>query len=128
MRKSYPLVVGGAPMAYAKGVLGEGRFVFLSGVLDAHGALSEQVPAVWDTIKARLEELGSRCENIVQRMTFVTDIAAWRAEGSPAQTAWLQHHAPSLLNEQPAGTLVQIVALAQPGAMVEIQVVAVAEA
>ena len=128
MRKSHPLIQGGQRMGFAKGVLAEGRFVFLSGVLSADGSMGEQVPVIWNTIKERLEELGTRCENIVQRMTFVTDIAAWQTEGTPRQVEWMRQHAPALLEDTPAGTLVQIGALAQPQAMVEIQVVAVLDA
>src|SRR5437762_13716736 len=83
MRKSYPLVVNGQRQTYAKGVLAEGRYIFLSGVLSTEGSMGDQATRVWDEIKSRLADLGGRPENIVQRMTFVTDIPTWRAEGAP---------------------------------------------
>ncbi|MEA2639696.1 MAG: hypothetical protein QOF51_1090 [Chloroflexota bacterium] len=127
MRKSFPLVVNGQRATYAKGVVADGRYIFLSGVLSTEGSMGDQATRVWDEIRARLADLGGKPENIVQRMTFVTDLLAWRAEGAPRQIEWLQKNAPALLEDQPSSTLVQIVALAQQGAMVEIQVIAVVE-
>jgi enamine deaminase RidA (YjgF/YER057c/UK114 family) len=123
MRQGSPLVVDGQLMGFAKGVVAEGRFAFLSGVTGQGASMGEQAESCWNTIKERVEALGGRVENIVQRMTFVTSIEEWRAEGQGRQRTWLEANCPSLIQDPPAGTLIGCVALAQPGLKVEIQVV-----
>jgi enamine deaminase RidA (YjgF/YER057c/UK114 family) len=110
-------------MGYARGVVAEGRFAFLSGVTGRGPTMGDQAESCWVTIKERLEALGGRVENIVQRMTFVTSVEEWRAEGQARQRAWLEANCPSLIKDPPAGTLIGCVALAQPELKVEIQVV-----
>lgn len=123
MRQSHPLVVDGQLMGFAKGVVAEGRFAFLSGVTGQGASMGDQAESCWNTIKERLEALGGRLENIVQRMTFVTSVEEWRAEGQARQRAWLEANCPSMIQSPPAGTLIGCVALAQPGLKVEIQVI-----
>ena len=123
MRQGYPLVVDGQTMGYAKGVIAEGRFAFLSGVTGRGASMGDQAESCWAIIKERLDALGGRVENIVQRMTFVTSVEEWRAEGQARQRAWLEANCPSLIENPPAGTLIGCVALAQPELKVEIQVV-----
>jgi enamine deaminase RidA (YjgF/YER057c/UK114 family) len=123
MRQGYPLVVDGQIMGFAKGVVAEGRFAFLSGVTGRGPTMGDQAESCWNTIKERLESVGGRLENIVQRMTFVTSIQEWQAEGQARQRAWLQANCPALIESPPAGTLIGCSALAQPEFKVEIQVV-----
>jgi enamine deaminase RidA (YjgF/YER057c/UK114 family) len=123
MRQGYPLVVDGQLMGFAKGVVAEGRFAFLSGVTGQGTTMGDQAESVWTTIKERTEALGGRLENIVQRMTFVTSVPEWRAEGQARQRAWLEKNCPSIIESPPAGTLIGCSALAQPEFKVEIQVV-----
>jgi enamine deaminase RidA (YjgF/YER057c/UK114 family) len=123
VRQSHPLIVNGQRMNFAKGVVAEGKFVFLSGVTGRGATMGEQAESCWSTIKERLESLGGRLENVVQRMTFVTSIDEWQAEGQARQRAWLEKNCPSMLESPPAGTLIGCVALAQPEFKVEIQLV-----
>lgn len=123
MRQSHPLVVDGQLMGFAKGVVVEGRFVFLSGVTGRGPTMGDQAESCWATIKERLEALGGRLENIVQRMTFVTSVEEWRAEGQARQRAWLEANCPAMVQSPPAGTLIGCAALAQPEFKVEIQVI-----
>ncbi|HZT07003.1 MAG TPA: Rid family hydrolase [Chloroflexota bacterium] len=123
MRQSHQLVINGQLQGFAKGVNAEGRFAFVSGVTGRGATIGDQAEDCWNTIKERVESLGGRVENIVQRMTFVTSIADWQAEGGPRQRAWLQKNCPSLIENPPAGTLIGCVGLAQPEYKVEIQVV-----
>ena len=125
MRQGHQLVVNGQVQNFAKGVVAEGRFIFVSGVTGRGATIGDQAEDCWNTIQERVGSMGGRLENIVQRMTFVTDIAAWQAEGGPRQRAWLQKNCPSMLESPPAGTLIGCVALAQPEFQVEIQVVVV---
>jgi enamine deaminase RidA (YjgF/YER057c/UK114 family) len=122
MRQSHPLVVDGQLMGFAQGVVAEGRFAFLSGVTGRGATMGEQAESCWNTIKERLEGLGGRVENIVQRMTFVTSIEEWQREGQARQRAWLEKNCPALIQNPPAGTLIGCVGLAQPQFKVEIQV------
>ncbi len=123
MRQGYPLVVDGQLMGFAKGVVAEGRFAFLSGVTGQGSSMGDQAESCWNTIKERTEALGGRLENIVQRMTFVTSIEEWRADGQARQRAWMEANCPSLIQSPPAGTLIGCSGLAQPEFKVEIQVV-----
>jgi len=123
MRKSYPLVVNGQTMGFAKGVITQGRLIFLSGATGEGATIGDQAVSCWTTIKQRCEELGGRLDNIVQRMTFVTSVDEWRTDGQAKQRAWLQANVPSMIESPPAGTLIGCVALAQPEFKVEIQVV-----
>ena len=123
MRQSHPLIVNGQRQNFAKGVVAEGKFVFLSGVAGRGGTMGDQAVWVWDTIKERLESLGGRLENVVQRMTFVTSIEEWQKDGAVRQRAWLEKNCPSMIESPPAGTLIGGVALAQPDFKVEIQLV-----
>jgi len=123
MRQGYPLVVDGQLMGFAKGVVAEGRFAFMSGVTGDGAGMGDQAESCWNTIRERVEALGGRVENIVQRMTFVTSVPEWRSEGQARQRAWLEANCPSLIESPPAGTLIGCSALAQPEYKVEIQVV-----
>ena len=132
MRKSLPLYHGGERVPWGKGCVARGSFVFLSGseARDPEtdicsGTMGQQIEMTWDKIKQRLEEFGTSCENIVQSMTFVTDMEEWFCHGNWYQRRWLRKNAPKLLEEQPAGTLLGIQRLALPEMKVEIQVIAV---
>ena len=123
MRESHPLVINGQLMGFAKGVVADGRLAFISGVTGEGATIADQAEDCWNTIKERVEALGGRVENIVQRMTFVTSVDEWQKEGSARQRAWLEKNCPSLIQSPPAGTLIGCVALAQPSYKIEIQVV-----
>jgi enamine deaminase RidA (YjgF/YER057c/UK114 family) len=125
MRQSHQLVEDRVLKGFAKGVIAEGRFLFVSGVAGRGTSMGAQAEYCWNTIKERVESMGGRLENIVQRMTFVTDIAQWQGEGNPRQRAWLTEHCPAMLESPPSGTLIGCVALADPNYMVEIQIVVV---
>jgi enamine deaminase RidA (YjgF/YER057c/UK114 family) len=123
MRQSHQLVIDGQLKGFAKGVVAEGRFVFVSGVAVKGATIGDQAEGCWNTIKDRVESMGGRLENIVQRMTFVTDVGEWQAEGGPRQRAWLQKNCPSMIESPPSGTLIGCVALADPDYKVEIQII-----
>src|SRR5262245_23627069 len=107
-------------MTIANGVITEGRFLFLSGMTGAGLTTGDQVESCWVELKRRVEELGGRLENIIQRITFVTSMPEWRAEGSPRQRAWLQANCPALYDEPLASMLIGCAALARPEFKVEI--------
>ena len=133
MRKGSPPVLhGGEPVAWGRGCVARGTFVFLSGSegrdLETDvcaSTIGEQTEVTWNKIKVRLEEYGTSCENIVQQMTFVTDMDEWVRQGMWYQTRWLRKNAPRLLQDKPAGTLIGVNRLNLPEMKVEIQVIAV---
>ncbi len=124
MRQSHELIVDGQRQPYAKGVVAEGRFIFVSGVTGEGPTVGDQAVSCWEKIKERVESMGGKLENTVQRMTFVTDVVAWRADQGK-QRAWLEKNCASLVSSPPSGTLIGCVALAQPEFLIEIQVVVV---
>lgn len=132
MRKSLPLTHGGERVGWGKGCIARGTFVFLSGSEGrdletdlCNGTMGEQIEVIWDKIKSRLEEFGTSCENIVQRMTFVTDMDEFFRHARWYQQRWLRKNAPKLLDEEPASTLIGVPRLHLPEMTVEIQVIAV---
>ncbi len=117
---------------WGKGCTAQGTFAFLSGTegidpetLKVLPTMGEQVDMAWDKIKERLEEMGTSCDNIVQKITFVTDMDEWFRHGIWYQNRWLQKNSPKLMKEEPAGTLLQVSRLALPEMKVEIQIIAV---
>lgn len=132
MRKCFPLYHAGERAMWGKGCVARGTFAFLSGTegidpdtLIVRSTMGEQVEMAWNKIKERLEEMGTSCENIVQKMTLVTDMDEWFRHGMWYQNRWLHRHCPKLLEEEPAGTLLEVARLALPEMQVEIQVIAV---
>lgn len=115
------------PRGYANGLAGEGRLVILGGQIgwDAQGRFAEgfvpQVRQALSNIAAVLAEAGGRPEHIARLTWYVTDIAEYRAslaELGPAYRAVMGRHFPAM-------TLVQVVALVEPEARVEIEATAI---
>ena len=116
-----------APKGYSNGLTGEGRLVILGGQIgwDAQGRFAEgfvgQVKQALANILAVLAEAGGRAEHVARLTWYVTDIAAYRnslAELGPAYRAVMGRHFPAM-------TLVQVVALVEAEAMVEIEATAI---
>ena len=115
------------PRGYSNGLAGEGRLVILGGQIgwDAQGRFAEgfvpQVRQALANIAAVLAEAGGRPQHIARLTWYVTDIAEYRAslaELGPAYRAVMGRHFPAM-------TLVQVVALVEPEARVEIEATAV---
>ena len=117
------------PRGYSNGLAGEGRLVILGGQIgwDAQGRFAQgfvpQVRQALVNIVAVLAEAGGRPEHIARLTWFVTDIAEYRgslAELGPTYRAVMGRHFPAM-------TLVQVVALVEPEARVEIEATAILE-
>ncbi|MDO9711889.1 RidA family protein [Paracraurococcus lichenis] len=116
-----------APKGYANGMLGEGRTVLVGGQVgwDAEGRFAQgfvaQAEQALRNILAVLAEAGGRAEHIGRLTWYVTDIAEYRgslaALGSAYRSVMGRHY--------PAMTLVQVSALAEPEARVEIEATAI---
>ncbi len=115
------------PKGYANGMAGRGKTVLLGGQIgwDAEGRFAEgfigQVEQALRNILAVLAEAGGGPEHIGRMTWYVTDMAEYRdslrALG-PAYRAVMGRHFPAM-------TLVQVVALVEPEARLEIEATAI---
>jgi len=130
-KKTYPLEYGGVKQRYASCVVA-GDLVFCSGVTGRSietGEISSdditgQMKVALDVIKNILEEAGSSMENIVKIVTYIKDMKDYQAMRD-TEFEYYQKYCPSLVEEPPASTVVPVVYLARPKALVEVDVVAV---
>jgi enamine deaminase RidA (YjgF/YER057c/UK114 family) len=79
---------------------------------------SEQMRLALEIVFAALETLGSRKSDIIRTRIYVTDIRLWEEIG--------RVHAEMLGDVRPATTMVEVRALADPAALVEVEADAVA--
>ncbi|MCK6424162.1 MAG: RidA family protein [Burkholderiaceae bacterium] len=116
------------PRGYANGISARGRMVFVAGMIgwDSQGVfhsddLVDQVRQALENVRSVLAEGGARPEHIVRMTWYVTDrdayVAAWPEIGKVFREVigcW-----------QAVMTAVQVAALVEPRAKVEIEVTAV---
>ena len=81
------------------------------------GDIRVQTRTTLERIRTILEAAGASMKDVVKTTTYVTDMRYREAYGEVRQEFW-----PS---DPPASTLVQIVALATPGLLIEIEATAV---
>ena len=115
------------PKGYANGMAGRGRTVLVGGQIgwDAEGRFAQgflrQVEQALRNILAILAEAGGRPEHIGRMTWYVTDMAEYRdslrALG-PVYRAVMGRHFPAM-------TLVQVAALVEPEARLEIEATAI---
>lgn len=116
-----------APKGYSNGLVGEGRLAVLGGQIgwDSEGRFAEgfvaQVRQALENIVAVLAEAGGKPEDVARLTWYVTDIDEYRsslAELGPAYRAVMGRHFPAM-------TLVEVGALVEPEARVEIEATAI---
>jgi enamine deaminase RidA (YjgF/YER057c/UK114 family) len=117
------------PKGYSNGIVAQGRQVFIAGQIgwDAQGrfpgggGLAGQVKQALSNITAVLEEAGGKPEHIVRLTWFVTSrdeyLAGLQEIGAAYRSVMGKHF--------PAMSVVQVVALMEPEAKVEIEATAV---
>ncbi|RDJ21458.1 RidA family protein [Bosea caraganae] len=115
------------PRGYANGMVAQGRVLVTGGLVgwDKDGVFAEgflgQLRQTLVNIKAVVEAGGGRMEDIVRLTWYVTDIATYRAslkEMGPVYREVLGRHFPAM-------AVVQVVALVEPQALIEIEATAV---
>jgi enamine deaminase RidA (YjgF/YER057c/UK114 family) len=115
------------PRGYANGMVAQGRVLVTGGLVgwDAAGTFAKGfLPQLRQTllnIKAVVEAGGGRIEDIVRLTWYVTDIDAYRGslkELGPVYREVMGRHFPAM-------AVVQVVALVEPDALVEIEATAV---
>ena len=116
------------PKGYANGVSARGRTIFTAGVVgwteqqrfEARD-LAGQFRQVLANILAILAEDGAGPEHIVRMTCYVTDVGAYRASQSEIGAAWRE----LIGRHYPAMAVVEVGALVEPEAMIEIETIAV---
>jgi len=118
------------PRGYANGVAARGEILVTGGVVgwDAQGAFPQGfLPQVRQTllnIRAILEAGGAGPEHLVRLTWYVTDMDAYRSSLQDLGPIYREIFGKNF----PAMALVQVVALVEPEAMVEIEATAVVPA
>ena len=114
------------PKGYANGISGRGRMVFVGGMVgwDEHGRFAEgfvpQVSQALRNVVSVLREGGAAPEHVARLNWYVTDMREYRRnlrELGPAYRAIMGRHFPVM-------ALVQVGALVEPEALVEIEATA----
>ena len=115
------------PRGYANGIVGEGRTLHIAGQIawdkDARIVspdFATQFLLALDNVIAVVREAGGATEHLVKLVAFVTDLDAYRAATSAIGEGWRAR----LGTYYPAMSLVKVAGLLEPGALVEIEGVA----
>jgi enamine deaminase RidA (YjgF/YER057c/UK114 family) len=111
--KTYPMNYGRVRQPYSKSVV-VGNLVFLSGMTGANPdtgeidskKLEDQVVTALDKVRMAMEEAGSSMDHIVKITNYIKDVKDY-PHMQKTELAYFQKHAPLLLKEPPACTLVQ---------------------
>ena len=117
---------------FSWGVAAQGRNVFVAGQLGRDPAVggpmregfAAQTEQAFANLIVVLGEAGASAQHIAHMTWYVTDLDAYRAAGTDIGAAYRQHigkHFPSM-------TMVQVVGLVDPQALVEIECFAVVPA
>jgi len=116
------------PSGFSNGVVATGTHIFLSGQVgwDSSQRLVsddfvDQARKALENIATLLAEAGARPEHMVRMTWYVTDATLYNSSARALGDAYRQ----VIGNHYPAMTMVQVVALAEPRALVEIEVTAV---
>jgi enamine deaminase RidA (YjgF/YER057c/UK114 family) len=115
------------PRGYSNAILAEGRTLWIAGQVgwDAAGNFAPDLPGqvelTLENIVAVLTAAGARAEHIVRMDWYMTDLADYRANLKAIGDAYRR----IIGRVYPAMTAVQIEALVEPKALVEIEATAV---
>jgi enamine deaminase RidA (YjgF/YER057c/UK114 family) len=117
-----------APKGYSNGVSTRGRQIYLAGQIGwnesqqlVSARFSVQLRQALQNIMVLLAQAGARPEHLVRLTWFVTNLDEYRAEQKEIGAAYrdvIGRHYPPM-------SVVQVVALVEPGAKVEIEATAV---
>jgi enamine deaminase RidA (YjgF/YER057c/UK114 family) len=115
------------PRGYSNGIAGTGRVVMIGGQIgwDEHGRFPEgfvaQTAQALRNVLTVLRQAGGRAEHLARLTWYVVDMAEYRASLPALGAAYRD----TLGRWYPAMTLVQVVALVEPAARVEIEATAI---
>ncbi len=110
------------PVGFAHAIVAApGRTVYLGGQIGEGGSVVEQFDAAAAKVVAAIRAAGGRPHDLVSLVVYVTDVEEYRASRRTLREVWLRHFGP----RYPAMTLVEVSALFDPEARVELTGVAV---
>ena len=116
------------PKGYSNGISARGRLIFTAGVIGwdereriVSDSLAEQLEQVLRNTIAILAEDGAGPEHVVRMTWYVTDRDEYVRELASIGAAWRAHMGP----HYPTMAVVQVVALVEPAAKIEIETTAV---
>ena len=126
-KKIYPCFVAGKQKPYANCVVA-GKMIYISGM---NGRSSETGEAVSDTIDGQtwraleqidsaMEQAGSSLKNLVKITTFLKDMKDYQGYRDTERKYFLEH-APELVEEPVASTVVQVASLPKEEFLIEIE-------
>jgi 2-iminobutanoate/2-iminopropanoate deaminase len=129
-KRVYPLFYAGKKQKFARSVV-SGGFIFLSGSSGrtmetgevSSNDVTEQTRVALEKIRLALEEAGSRLEQIVKMTIYLRDMSDYQAMRD-AEFSFYQEYCPSLAEEPPASTVVQVVSLSKSNMLVEFDAIA----
>lgn len=116
----------GKPRGYSNGIVAEGRFLFVAGQVgwDAEGRFPDGFVAQFDRALGNVLEVvkaaGGAPETICRLTAYVTDKQAYLAATKAIGEVWRRH----LGRHYPAMSLVQVAALLEDHALVELEATA----
>jgi 2-iminobutanoate/2-iminopropanoate deaminase len=85
--------------------------------------VAEQTRVALDKIRVALEEAGSSLDHIVKMTIYLREMSEYQAMRD-AEFRYYQNYCPSLVEDPPASTVVQVVSLSKPNMLVEFDVIA----
>ena len=115
------------PRGYANGIVADGRTLHISGQIgwdkDAHLVSSDfgtQFLQALDNVISVVRAAGGGTEHLVKLLAFVTDLDQYRASQRAIGEGWRAR----MGRYYPAMSLVKVAGLLEPGALVEIEGIA----
>ncbi len=110
------------PVGFAHAVVAApGRTVYLAGQIGSGDSVVQQFDAAAANLLSALRAAGGEPDDVVLLVVYVTDVQEYRASLRALREVWLRHFGP----RYPAMTLVEVSALFDPDARVELTGVAV---
>jgi 2-iminobutanoate/2-iminopropanoate deaminase len=130
-KKIFPCFVAGKQKPYANCVV-VGNAIYISGM---NGRSSETGEAVSDTIEGQtwraleqiesaMKEAGSSLRNLVKMTTFLKEMKDYQGYRETERKYFLKH-APELVKEPVASTVVQVASLPKPEFLIEMEAIGV---
>ena len=130
-KKVYPLLYAGKKQRFSRSVVA-GGFIFLSGSSGrtietgevSSNDVAEQTRVALDKIRVGLEEAGSSLEHLVKMTIYLRNMGDYQTMRD-AELNYYGKYCPSLVEDPPASTVVQVVSLSKPNMLVEFDAIAV---